>query len=107
MPIIIYEEVRNNNMVISPDVQFIGRRTPENLTGKDLRQIMFYMDWNGRHKCVIKFKSYKCLEECKDYLVEYVEEKLGFKVKATAIRPDVLKLEKDVETQDGEEKSSE
>lgn len=81
-------------MLVTPDITFIGRRNPDNLSGKDLRQIMFYMDWDKRAKCTIKFKSSIDAHDCRDYLVNYIEEKLGFKVEATFIRGDILKLER-------------
>lgn len=83
-------------MIVTPDITFIGRRSPDNITGKDLRQILFYMDWGKRAKCTIKFKSAIDAHDCCDYLIDKIEEKLGYRPKATFIRGDVLKLEKEV-----------
>lgn len=82
-------------MIVTPDITFIGRRNPDNITGKDLRQILFYMDWEKRAKCTIKFKSAIDAHDCCDFLADKIEKELGYRPKATFIRGDILKLEKE------------
>ena len=65
---------------------------------------MDYMTWKDRHKIIIAFKSADDLRQSLDFLINYIEERVDFKVDYTMIRANVLKLEKRGDVVDEETK---
>lgn len=56
------------------DIEFLSSKTPETLTKGNLANILFQLNRFKEHKCGILFKNSKSLNDCKDFIENYIKE---------------------------------
>lgn len=75
----------------SIDIEFMGRKTPENLTQGNYKNMINHLT-GFKHRCSIKFKTSSDLEKCIDTITSKLEHDLNRLIYTKIINRNILVL---------------